>query len=181
MTSLAFWLALMIGQGDCLPNEVCGLNRQYVDPGKPHTEVKCPVGKDCKLYFTDSAGRVIFTFPDDWDKMASYPVQDFHFTKNCGGISGPCPKPEPMDVPAIQETIPNEKAVLCFQAIGACWAKGEDGEMLAPEDWLNANAATRAKIHLYRHTCEQKTRGLWHDEQTPAKYYCRKPQVEDGK
>lgn len=85
----------------------------------------------------------------------------------------PQPKPESQDVPAIRQDYRyryNEMQDMVWTSHG--FDCSENGKVVP--------CRTRIGVK-YKWQCADKTRILEHDEQTPAKYYCRKPQVEDGK
>lgn len=68
---------------------------------------------------------------------------------------------QPVDLPAIME----DYIVIHAGTPGGC---GGFSDCIIQSD-----------VHSTRPGCIDKTRGLWHDEQTPPKFYCRKPQTGD--
>lgn len=95
---------------------------------------------------------------------------------------------EPVDVPAIQETLHSK--VIVAQDDEACRQASWENKIVPPMDWIfDGKKCTLLPFgRLYDWQmhgdspywyCKDLTRGLWHDEQ-PAprtRYYCRKPQL----
>lgn len=98
-----------------------------------------------------------------------------------GGVQQDCPtilferdivresahKPEPIDVPAV----------------AGKWTDGgvNDGHCASASVWPNIETSTYDNLQRCRNRawrCTDKTRILQHDEQTPPKFWCHKPQVD---
>jgi hypothetical protein len=97
-------------------------------------------------------GVIIFPFEpgrgDGWQDVPS-----------CFYVMLEPPKPEPIDVPAIQTFDGTSFVVLC--------AKGQKPTIPSMKGYCLTP----------RNTCADKSRILQHDEQSPPKYWCHKPQL----
>jgi len=85
------------------------------------------------------------------------------------------PAEEPVDVPAIQEPAESlpDWGIGCQDCVG-CTNGGHFDDK--PIENTPQNHWPGVCVGGHKTTCADKSRGLWHDEATPPKYWCRKAQ-----
>lgn len=110
------------------------------------------------------------------DETDGNPHEKCDMSCNCTDGHGGCvipvgtpSKPEPVDVPAVQETRTYKTGDISCEPAPECKGK----------DWTCNIAVCKSETATETvTTCKDKTRVLWHDESNPPKFWCHRVQSQ---